>query len=186
MTTYQSDEQMLSQMQKGSQKAFNEFYTTVSSKSISFIQNRFGFDFETAEDIFHDAFIIFHQKVKSGVLCAPLKSKLSTYFLGIARNLALKTRERSMSFSSEIPDFAVNPEIDQIHENAHNTLLVNNLLKEINENQKNLISLFYYKEYTPRMVADEMGVEKEGTIRKRKFDTLKKMRTIVNENKMVA
>jgi len=77
-----SDEDLIAYLKAGNERYLTKVYDKCKSIAIGFlIQN--GADYDTAEDIFQDAVIVFYEKIRKGEF--ELKSAIQTYLNSVCR-----------------------------------------------------------------------------------------------------
>lgn len=180
MDKYQDDENRLKRLQGGNEQEWKLLYDDLRSPFRLFFMKIAGLDPEEAGQLFHDTMVVLHRNVKGGKLEGPLQSSLKTYLFGIGKNV-LRKKGRGGDWETEIPDVAMIPEVENDHNQEANAALVRRLLAQIGEACRELLELVYLKGYVMEAVAKELNISNEGTVRKRKFDCLKKMRTLMEE-----
>lgn len=87
-----------------SEKVLIEFIEKMRPYSIAYIKKEFSMTDDDAEDLFQDSFLALFQNVKSGKL-KKLTSSLSTYFISICRNKALKMMRQQKKCTKIDVDF---------------------------------------------------------------------------------
>lgn len=180
MNKYQEAEDRLQKLQEGEDLAWKSFYEEMRSPFRLFFMKKASLDPDEAGQLFHDTMIIFHRNVLRRKLTSPLQSSLKTYLFGIGKNV-LRKEGRGGDWEAEIPEVSIEASIESAHERAAKAELVRSLLKKIGDSCRQLLELVYLKGYVMEAVARELNIANEGTVRKRKFDCLKKMRQLMQE-----
>ena len=134
---------------------------------------------EKATELFHETMVVFHRNVTSGKLTPPLQSALRTYLFGVGKILCRKIGDHDQSWETEIPEVPVLPEVEVIEDWRDKSEKARLLLEKIGEPCRQLLKLIYIHNYAMEAVAEEMDFPSTGAVRKRKFDCLKKMRSMV-------
>ncbi len=180
MSKYHADEQQLQKLQTGNEQEWKAFYEDIRQPFRLFFLKKTQLDVPAVTELLHEAMVIFHRKVTSGSLQAPLSSKLSTFLIGIGKILARKKAlNQKYDWEDDIPEEAVQPEIDQQQEREANARLVDQLLAKIGSPCNEILELFFIKGFAVDAVMETMGLPSEGATRKKKFDCLKKMRSLL-------
>ncbi len=178
MNKYREDEALLKKLKTGNQLIWKDFFDMHSQAFLMFIMKFCGIDKEAAIEKYQDVMIIFHRKVKNEGLELPLQSALRTYLFGIGKKLCHQ-KSNSKVVSDEIPDVSIPPSIELETEQKHTKELVQNLLKQLDERCRNILTLIFIKGYSKDAVAETLGMPSEGAVRKGQFDCLKKMRKLM-------
>lgn len=184
MSKYQEAETRLRELQGGDDIVWKSFYEDMRSPFRLFFMKIANLNPEGAGELFHDTMIIFHRNVRNGKLLAPLQSNLKTYLFGIGKNV-LRRRGKKGNWETEIPDVGVEAVVESQHERDSKASLVRRLLAKMGDSCRHLLELVYLKGYVMEAVAKELNIANEGTVRKRKFDCLKKMRKLLEEREEV-
>ena len=180
MSKYHADEQLLQLLMTGEDQHWKTFYDDVRQPFRLFFLKSSSFSAENATELLHEAMVIFHRKVTSGGLQAPLDSRLRTYLIGIGKILARKKNQHLKdNWESDIPDSAIIPDIERHEESRANAVLADQLLQKIGDPCKTILELFFIKGFAVDAVMTALELPSEGATRKKKFDCLKKMRTLI-------
>ncbi len=184
MSKYQEDEQLLLKIRQGEQKVVRQVYEVHREAFASFLQKQYNVGRQNALEVYPLSFSIFYFNIKNQKLKPPLQSTLRTYLFSIGKNVFRKEMKKlkPLSVKDEGFDEAVNADIEQWYENKERARLVRRLLGRIDEPCRKLLSLIYIQEYAFDAVAREMNLNNTGTVRKRKFDCLKKLRKLLQSD----
>lgn len=163
---------LLSRLQAGDPKAFEELYTRFSHNLLGVLLNLVH-DPEQAEDLLQDSFI----KIWGSIHCFdPLKGRLFTWMMRIVRNTALdylRQSRPSHQCMEEVPQEKMGVTMP-----AYQTLEVAYWVDATLEvNQRQIINLVYYQGYTQQEISDEFGLPM-GTIKSRVRLALKHLRKV--------
>lgn len=176
---YQNDEKLLERLAGGEDRDWKMFYNDVRDVFCGHFMKYNGIGPAVALEMYHEAMVIFHRKVVSRSLTAPLQSLLSTYLVGIGKNLF---KRKGFSFADEGEDSLKNMANDWIleYENAEeNAAQVKGILGKIGDPCKTLLTLFYIKGFSMEAVAINMNMPSPGAAKKKKFDCLKAIRKML-------
>lgn len=148
-------------------KALNSLYKNFASVK-KYVLNNSG-SVEDAEDIFQDALVILYKKVQDSSF--QLNSSLSTYLIGIAKNLWYQELRRKNKLTSiSISDEAIEPVLDEVS-SFKNAEVAFNLL---GEKCKQLLMLFYYNKKSFKDIARQLSFNDEKTAKNQKYRCLQK------------
>lgn len=124
---------------------------------------------DDAEDIFQDALVILCKKVQAEnfVLTAPLK----TYLMAVVKNCWLQQlRQRKKLPASEVAADIVNVETNE----EAGFILAQNAFDLLGEKCRQLLVLFYFKQYSFKTIAAELSFSDEKTAKNQKYRCLQK------------
>lgn len=90
------------------QQELNKFAADHWDKALAFLQGRFSLPRSECEDIFQEAYMVFHRNITEGKL-TKLTASITTYFLGICNNKALEWmrsqgKGKELNIIDEFPD----------------------------------------------------------------------------------
>lgn len=179
MGSYQQDENRLRQLQKGKDADWKAWHTEVKEPFRLFFLQHGRMDGEEAKALFHEAMVVFHRKVTAGSLQTPLKSTLKTYLIGIGKMLCRRKGKPVEAAVSEIPEMGEEPDVLAVIHVREQADLVRNLLNRVGDSCRKLLEMIYFDDASMKEVADALELATEGTARKRKFDCLKKLRSML-------
>ena len=109
-----------------------------------------------------------------------MQSSLKTYLFGIGKVLCRKRFSgRKFDWTDEIPETGEAAEAETTAERRAKAELVRNLLDRIGEPCRQLLLLVYVRGFAMEAIAAEMDFPTEGAVRKRKYDCLRKLRSMV-------
>lgn len=138
---------------------------------------------EEAEEIAQDAFL----KAFRSLGKFRMKSSFGTWLYRIVYNTAItlvRSRKKGLLSVSEFPatrfDFQINNEDEITAELEYRNSLVNFALQKIDEEERALISLYYYEELNTDMISKITGINKSN-IKVRLFRARKKMAEIIKK-----
>lgn len=133
---------------------------------------------ELGNDILQEVFINIWRKIDT---YQPLKGRLYTWMLNIARNASIDVL-RSKSFQNTKKNQSLPDNVDTVATGAVSQSIdhigIRKLLENLKEDQRVLIELAYYKGYTQEEIA-EMENLPLGTVKTRIRAALTQLRTII-------
>lgn len=139
---------------------------------------------EDAEEIAQDSFL----KAYMGLGSFKMKSSFSTWLYRIVYNTAvsfLRTRKKDIlsleDFPADIKDFAGNGSADDEAEQDYRNSLVNFALQKLGEDERTLISLYYYEELETDEIASITGISRSN-VKVKLFRARQKMLEIIERS----
>ncbi|MCB0519031.1 MAG: sigma-70 family RNA polymerase sigma factor [Lewinellaceae bacterium] len=178
MSKYRQDEDRLNELKTGNHRAWKLFFDE-NIEAFSLFTMKYGqIDREQAAGIFQEAVIILHRNCTEGKLTAPLRSSLQTYLFAIGKNLCRRGGKAHLQFPENLPELPENP-FEAEDDRRHNAALVKSLLGRIGEKCRQFLTLVFLEEMPQPDIMQQMEIPSDEAFRKRKFDCLKKMRTLI-------
>lgn len=138
-------------------------------------------DSERISEWYQEAFFIFFEQVRSGEL-QQLDSSVSTYLIGIGKNLGRDHRKKHwerkvektgadvLQFAEEAPAYE-----DPVDESTEK---LKTALDMLGGSCKEVLMMYYYRRFSMEAIAARTGLKNENTAKKTKYECLKKLRTI--------
>lgn len=156
---------------------FEALYEIAFPGVAAFVSKMNG-SFDDAKDIFHDALVIFHEKVQDENFTIHVAAE--AYVLGIARHLWLKKFKKS---SRHISLDAVEASI-AIPENyfpSINDITLLSVLERTGKKCLDILQAFYYEKMPLKNLAQALGFSSVHSATVQKFKCLEKVRDTVKE-----
>lgn len=182
---YADDERLYAQIKAKQQSVINTLYRSYRSSFVAYALNLcWSKQVKAPRDeilgIYNEAFAAMILNIQQDRLRLPLKSTLKTYLFAIGRNKCLRWIDKQMKDRHEFVDFAEEPTVDlsSLKLDFDPTLgeQVHQLLQQLNESCRELLTLIYLKGWHQEAIIDKMAIPSPEAYRKRKFDCLKKLR----------
>lgn len=137
-----------------------------------------GGNLEEAKDIFHDALIIYYEKMAAGKL--QLEKSEEAYILGIGRHLwSRKFRQQIYPCPEEDLDHVPVPE-----EPTLNELKLLKFLETAGKKCMQLLEVFYYKHMNFKKISAELGYATEHSAAVQKYKCIEKIRGEIKQKSM--
>lgn len=181
-----TDEQLVDQLKLGNTNVFKVLYNDFS-KITKFITQNSGGE-EDAKDIFHEALIIFYEKIVNNEF--ELKSKLSTFLYSVCRNLWLyQLRDNKPLFFNTLIDS--NDEIENIPDNVEeenseakeNKLnIIRQKINELKEPCYSILMMFYFKKMSFKLIAEKLNYKSEKVVKNQKYRCIQKIKSELPED----
>lgn len=136
---------------------------------------KMGGSFDDAKDVFHDALVVYYEKVVAGGLSV---ANDKAYITGIAKHLWFKKFNQDISNRS-IDDINFDIADEPAEHPSGNKIL--HYLQTAGKRCMDLLSAFYYDKLAMREVADKFGYAGERSVTVQKYKCLEKVRETVKE-----
>ena len=170
-----SDHRVIERIKQGDERMLNHLYKDHYTMIRNFVLKNNG-DEEVVEDILQESVIAVWRNVHKNEFI--LQSKLSTYVMAIAKNLWFKelkkkTRFKYVDESDQIPEMS---EPIQLDLDAH---LIVQMVKEMDETCRKLLSYFYFDGYDNKLIAEKLGFANTDSVKSKKYQCFKKLQITV-------
>jgi RNA polymerase sigma-70 factor, ECF subfamily len=177
--THYTEDELVSLIQQGDQKAFSYLYDNYSRALFSIILRIVPGETE-AEDVLQSVFLKIWNNISS---YSKEKGRLYTWMLNIARNTAIdfsrskenKTQQKNKSSDNSIhainKEYQVNVSYDAIGLKA--------VLTQLKTEHQEIIDLAYYQGYTQEEIAKEMNLPL-GTVKTKVRQAISKLRNLID------
>jgi len=183
------DEEVYRRLSQGDETCLKDFYTSHEVAFVKTIISKGWGQEEDAKRVYAECVTILYYNIKEGRLALPLRSSLKTYLIAISRNV-LSNERRSDYNKKTVHIDPTDHTLDYLDGIAHldykeKSELMNLLLGSIGAKCRELLTMFYIKAYSAESVANALEIDNVSAVRKRKFDCLKKIKTLYEEHKAV-
>lgn len=180
--TYKGDIFYIEQILTGNINAFTYIVDRHKDKAFN-LAYRICSSSEEAEEIAQDSFM----KAYRSLAGFQMKSSFATWLYRIVYNTAIsrvRTKKKELisleDFPADATDFIGNNTNEEEAEKEYRTTLINYALQKISEEERGLISLFYYDELSIDEIAEVTGITKSN-IKVRLFRARQKMLQIIEK-----
>ena len=182
MSNYTDDDMIVSQLLNSGEVYIKKLYDRFEQDFYKFIVSRFQCDQQQAMDIYPECFAKFYYNIKDGKLTSPLTSSLKTYLFAIGKHTFMKnnfgTYQKKTALESSLPEEMEQSSILNFYDYEDQKALVQKLMQNIGEKCRQLLEMMYIKEMSSEVVCEHLSIDNPGTLRKRKFDCMQKMRQL--------
>jgi RNA polymerase sigma factor (sigma-70 family) len=110
-----------------------------------------------------------------------LQSKLSTYIMAIAKNLWFKELKKKTRFKL-VDESDKNLESSEVQKQNFDESIIVQLVKEMDDTCRKLLSYFYFDELENKVIAEKLGFANTDTVKSKKYQCFKKLQSKVLEN----
>jgi RNA polymerase sigma factor (sigma-70 family) len=173
-----SETELVAQLQERNEQAFSYLYDNYSA-ALHGIINQIIPDREIASDVLQEVFVNIWNKIGT---YDPIKGRLFTWMLNVARNAAIdKVRSRAYQDSlknQSLPD-DVNIMTQSVKPNTDDYGL-KKLVSKLKDEQKVLIDLSYFQGFTHEEIAKSLNIPL-GTVKTRIRSALTQLRTLIDQ-----
>jgi RNA polymerase sigma factor (sigma-70 family) len=179
---YKGDIYYIEQVLEGKTNAFSYIVDQHKNKAFNLAFRICG-NHEEAEELAQDSFLKAYRALRS----FKMKSSFATWFYRIVYNTSIShvrlKRKGVLSledFPADATDFIGTNTNEEEAEKEYRNSLVNFALQKITEEERGLISLYYYEEMSTDEIADVTGISKSN-IKVKLFRARQKMQEIIEK-----
>ena len=170
-----NDQAILERIKQGDESVLVLVYNKHYSLVKNFILKNSG-DHTVVDDIMQDTIIAVWKNANKPAFL--FQSKLSTYILAIAKNLWFKELKKRSKFKLVDETNQLNKAIDTQKNNLDDGIIAE-MVNEMDETCKKLLSYFYFDGYSTRMIADKLNFANADTVKSKKYQCFKKLQASV-------
>ena len=175
----------------------NHFISNERNKVLSYLRKKFSISDDDLDDIYQDSSLALYMNIQDGKLTT-LTSTLSTYFLRVCINQALKFIEKQNRIVPIIDDNTITnkdsfraDKLDELYhlciedeeaeKLARSEKIVQNIIGSMPDTCKNIFKGYYWDNLTTSTIADMYGFANANSVKAQKYKCLKKFRNKYNE-----
>ena len=172
-----SDIEVLDLIRQGNEEALKYLYRQNYSMVRKYVMDNSG-SLQDVDDMLQDGVIAVWKNVSKSNF--ELKSKLTTYFMAIVKNLWLKKLRKNKKIQSvDSEQLALaSPSTSQETVAKMDLNVVRKLLDEIGDTCKELLGLFYFEQMDNMSIAERMAYSNPDVVKAKKYQCLKKLKVI--------
>lgn len=172
-----TDQEIIERIKQGDEKVLLYLYKQHFSMVKSFVLKNNG-DESFVNDVLQDAVIAVWRNVHKESFI--LTSKLSTYIMGIAKNLWFKELKKRTRFKLVDETNHLNAGSEEIKHSLDQSIIVE-MIAELDETCKKLLTFFYFDGYNNTLIAEKLGMANANTVKSKKYQCFKKLQSRVTE-----
>ena len=175
-----SDDEVLDLIRQGNEEALKYLYRQNYSMVRKYVIDNSG-SLQDVDDMLQDGVIAVWKNVSKSDF--ELKSKLTTYFMAIVKNLWLKKIRKNKKVDT-VDDETLQFDSASVEQNTSRQMdlkVVRNLLNEIGDTCKELLGLFYFEQMDNLSIAERMEFSNPDVVKAKKYQCLKKLKVIFYE-----
>lgn len=172
---------LLAAIRNGDESVIGKLYDQHRTRFLIWGKRKFPLEQTVLVDIYQDAVIILYQNVAEGKV-TELSSSLETYLFGIAKHLCLRElrrRKRAIGQEDEIPEVAVAPEFLQKEEQDHRQTLLQEGLRLLGSNCRQMIEFFYYYNFSHEVIADRLSYKSANAVKTQKHRCMQQLKNLL-------
>lgn len=175
----------------------NRFLTEEKGKVLAYLRKKFSISDDDLDDIFQESSMALFLNIRDGKL-TNLTSTLSTYFLRICINQALKSIGKQQKVVPLFDDSMItnkdefrSDKIDELYRLctededaervAQSERIVQNIIEVMPDTCKNIFKGYYWDNFTTSTIADMFGFANANSVKTQKYKCLQKFRNRYNE-----
>ena len=178
------DDQIMKLLPTANQKEIESVYRQLRAGFRNTLMKIFNCDEDKALSVYPEAFTNFYFNIKKGKISNPLRSKLISYLIAIGKNVYrnryFNAYHEKVVIQDEFKHLEDEMSVENIHLKKENAELVRGLLKQIGEPCRQILKLFYFRNYSIESIKSELNMISEGAVRKKKFDCILELRKMMS------
>jgi RNA polymerase sigma-70 factor (ECF subfamily) len=169
----------------GSEKILLLLYEDYRDDFIKWSAFHYGISSDEAKDYFQEVVIAFYHNVRTGAT-ESIETSIKTYLFSIGKNYILNGM-RHRSYEEKIIAGTVakdhNP-IEDEHEREHLLQTVRRLYKIIGTPCREILEMFYVKNFDMESIASRMGYKNANVAKKKKYECIKEIEEKIKLNSL--
>ena len=169
--------QLLKAIREGEESVIEEVYRSNRAKFLEWAKKHYPLSEDELLDIFQDAVIVFYQNTVEEKI-TDLRSSLSTYLFGIAKNLILKKlhkKKRMPLQLDEIPELAVAPQYLAESAVEQEQQRMRTALQQLGQVCRQILEYFYYYGFSLEVIAERLEYKNANTVKAQKHRCMKQL-----------
>jgi len=170
-----NEKQLLEQLQVGNEEAFFQLYRDNYTTVRNYIMRNNGRP-EDAEDLLQEAVVVVWENIRKPGF--ELSSKLSTFLFAIVKRMWMKKLNKNMRISYD--DAKVEAAVESYQPDFVNEKLSisQELLNQLDERCKEILTLFYFIDMDTQAIATKMGLANADVVKSKKYQCFKKLQSL--------
>lgn len=174
-----SEEELISLLKGKEEYAFSYLYDHYSAALFGVILHIIPQN-ESAEDVLQEVFLKIYHNIES---YNSAKGRLYTWMIQIARNTAIDTT-RSKDYKKSLKIRELNNTVSDLNmhpslNTSHDAIGLKKIMNELNDEQKKIIDLAYFKGFTQEEISSELNLPL-GTVKSRARSAMKQLRRLLH------
>lgn len=179
------DQSLFEALKKGSESAFKKVYEDNRELFLNFAK-KYSLADEEVLDVYQDAYVALYENIQNGKF-VKLKSSISTYLISIGKyKIMERLRKNSKQTNNEMllnrveeVDIAIE-EFDIVYNDlSPEQKLLKKYFERLGEKCKQILKLFYYKQYNIKEIMVEGNYNSENVVKSQKSRCLKTLKEAI-------
>lgn len=179
-----SDSEIILGILNNSSEVLRYLYKEYYPMALQLVLNNSGTEDE-AKDIYQEAIIVLHNKIKNGDF--ELSSKLKTFIYSVCRRLWLKRLNHRSKYSENIKDyedhFSVEHDLELHEEKDKQFKQMHEALSDLGEPCKTIIEDFYVHNLSMQDICEKFGYTNADNAKTQKYKCLQRLKKIFFNSK---
>ncbi|MEL6559586.1 MAG: sigma-70 family RNA polymerase sigma factor [Bacteroidota bacterium] len=170
-------EEVVRQIGSGDEGFAKQLYQQYKDRFVSWFMKQYKLNQQEGLELYHRCFLVFYYQVKRSKLTA-LSSSIETYLFGIGKKLMMKeqAKERIFQDLADAELVLANHDITDQEDQFHQQLIVRQILKNVTDPCKSILTLYYFRNFSLESIANRLGYQSVGAVKKKKSLCLKNIR----------
>jgi RNA polymerase sigma factor (sigma-70 family) len=158
----------------GSEKILFQLYESYRTEFLSWAVRNHRVTEEEAKDVFQEALVALYRNIKAGKVDA-LESSIKTYLFSIGKNVILNALKRKNIEAKAFESLTIEHDnsLNHKHEMDGLTSLIKRLYLAIGSPCKEILEMFYEREYDMESIALKVGYKNANVAKKKKYECMK-------------
>lgn len=173
------DQSILEQLKKGDNEVLKAVYLDYRSEFINFAL-QFNLTQDEAVDVYQDSVLAFRENIATGKLSV-LKSSIKTYLFSIGKYMIydyLRSKKRFVNSNIILTAENEGEGFEPLFNEEFNVKeqLLKNAFARLGEKCKNILTLFYYQEYSIEEIVKALNYSSKDVVKSQKSRCLKSLK----------
>lgn len=174
-----SEKKLFEELKAGNDKALIQLYNDNYTMVRNYIMRNNG-KTEDVEDMLQEAVVVVWENVRKKEF--ELSSLLSTYLMGIVKNMWLKKLSKAARIDFD------NDKVTALRKGYHQEFgneklrVVGLMMDRLDEGCRQILTLFYFKDLETQKIAEIMQFANSDVVKSKKYQCFKKLQALFEEN----
>lgn len=177
-----TDQEQIDAISNGDNAVLEQIYKSFQVEFIQWCQSKYGFDHDSAKELFHESILAFFNNIKRGKLRS-LSSSIKTYLFAIGKN-KVKEKSRSKMIAVEqylVDNIASENFDDKLGEIQNQRItLITKFLGQLGVSCKNILEAYYYFNMRMDDIASKFGYKNAATVKNLKYKCIVQLKQFIS------